>query len=310
MTLLNVDAAIPSHAWALVRLLAYMGKSIAVDEARALVSPPCLRSEDTSTRPPFDCALASLTMLGLVQVDADRQELSLADPIQVLAGIDDLETYTRILRRAVLRADHNQDLGAGNLPTGPRDLTRALAWFLAHDPMEQPIDWVAAQQLLDEKDGKDRRLVKEEVLPLFVNDTRWARFAHWASALGLAASPVIRTEGRSPLVPDCTLAVKQTVFELWPAGQRINAVEALHVMREHLPVLPGGAHSLAVGIPSPGDNAAGPSLSFTLLRGHDEKWLRLDHDDDARKILLLHDPERPGSPRPVSDITILEPIDG
>ncbi|MGW2326483.1 protein DpdG [Streptomyces sp. NPDC001700] len=310
MTLLNVDAAIPSQTWALVRLLTYWGKSIAVEEARALLSPPSLRTEDTSTRPPFECAVASLQALELAQVDAGQQELSLTGPARDLASSDDLETYTRILRRAVLKAGYNTDLGADNDAAGPKDLTRALAWFLMHDPMERPIDWVAAQQLLDQEDGKDRKLLKEEVLPLFANDTRWPRFGYWATALGLAAAPVFRTDGRGPLVPDCTRALRQSVLELWQPDQRVNAVEALQMLREHLPVLPGGAHSLAVGIPSPGDSVAGTALSFALLRGHDEKWLRLDHNDDARKILLLHDPERPGSPRPISDITILEPIDG
>ncbi|MFB6698023.1 protein DpdG [Streptomyces rubiginosohelvolus] len=310
MTLLNVDAAIPSQTWALVRLLAFWGKSIAVEEARALLSPPSLRSEDTSTRPPFECAVASLQALELVQVDAGQQELSLTGPTRDLASSDDLEAYTRILRRAVLMADYNKDLGADNDATGSKDLTRALAWFLMHDPMERPIDWVAAQQLLDQEDGKDRKLLKGEVLPLFANDTRWLRFGYWATALGLAAAPLLRTDGRGPLVPDCTLALSQSVLELWQPNQLVNAVEALQMLREHLPVLPGGGHSLAVGVPSPGDSVAGAALSFALLRGHDEKWLRLDHNDDARNILLLHDPERPGSPRPVSDITILEPIDG
>ncbi|MGP3938258.1 protein DpdG [Streptomyces sp. 6N106] len=310
MTLLNVDAAIPSQTWALVRLLAYLGKSIPLDEARALVSPPSLRSEDTSTRPPFDCAISSLQALELVRIDDARQELSLDGQAKLLTDSEDLETYTRVLRRAVLNADYNTELGDSNDPAGPRDLTRALAWFLAHDPTEQPIHWVAAQQLLDETDGKDRRLLKAEVHPLFTNDTRWPRFGHWATFLGLAAAPVLRTDGRTPLVADCTLAVRQTTADQWHTGQRINAVAALQVLRENLPVLPGGAHSLAVGIPSPGDNVAGPALSFALLRGHDEKWIRLEHDDDARQILLLHDPERPASPRPVSDIMILEPTHG
>lgn len=310
MTLLNVDAAIPSQTWAVVRLLAYLGKSIALDEARALVSPPSLRSEDTSTKPPFDCAISSLQVLGLVHVDDDRQELSLAGPAKALARSDDLDAYTRILRHAVLEADYNKELGANNDAAGPRDLTRALAWFLMHDPMEQPIDSVAAEKLLDYKDSKDRKVLRPEVLPIFANPTRWLRFGYWAPTLGLAAAPLFRGEGRGPLVPDCTLAVKQTVLQLWQPAQRINAVEALQVLREHLPVLPGGAHSLAVGIPSPGESVAGAALSFALLRGHDEKWLHLEHDDDARKILLLHDPERPASPRPVSDITILEPTDG
>lgn len=310
MTLLNVDAAIPSQTWALVRLLAYLGKSVPLDEARALASPPSLRSEETSTKSPFDCAISSLQTLELVHVDDDRQELSLVRHARLLTDSDDLETYTDILRRAVLEAGFNTGLGESNDGTGPRDLTRALAWLLAHDPMEQPIHWVTAQQLLDERDGKDHKLLKAEVHPLFANDIRWSRFGYWATALGLAAAPVLRTDGRTPLVADCTPAVKQTVAELWPAEQRVNAVEALQALRESLPVLPGGAHSLAVGIPSPGDNVAGPALSFALLRGHDEKWIRLEHDDDARQILLLHDPERPASPRPVSDIMILESTHG
>ncbi|MEU1477355.1 protein DpdG [Streptomyces sp. NPDC005760] len=310
MTLLNVDAAIPSQTWALVRLLTYLGKSISLEDARALLSPPPLRAEETTTRPPFDCAVSSLLTLGLVQVDDERKELSLAGRATTLTSSDDVETYTALLRHAVLEADRNSELGADNDAAGPRDLTRALAWFLVHDPMERPVDWVAAQRLLDEKDGKDRGLLRPEVLPLFANATRWTRFNYWAPALGLAAAPLFRTEGSGPLVPDCTVAVKQTVAELWQEEQRINAVEALQVLREHLPVLPGGAHSLALGIPSPGENVAGAALSFALLRGHEEKWLRLEHDDDARHILHMYDPDRPASPRTISDITILEATNG
>ena len=55
----------------------------------------------------------------------------------------------------------------------------------------------------------------------------------------------------------------------------MNAVEALRALRDALPVLPGGAYSAAVGVTSPGDNVAGPALSFALLRGDDEAWLKL-----------------------------------
>ncbi|MCQ8774869.1 protein DpdG [Streptomyces telluris] len=309
MTLLNVDAALPSQTWAVVRLLAYLGKSIAVNEARALVSPPSLQPEDSKSRPPFENAISSLSDLGLVHIDGESQELSLAGPARELTSSSDLDAYTSILRRAVLDADRNINLGADNDLSGPRDLTRALAWLLSLDPMDQPVDWVTAQKLLDKDIEKDR-VLRPEVHPIFANETRWLRLGHWAPALGLAAAPLIRSEGRSPLVSDCTAAIKQTVNELWQITQRVNAVEALRTLRESLPVLPGGAHSLAIGVTDPGENVAGPALSFALLRGHDEKWIRLEHDDDARKILLVHDPERPASPRPVSDITILEAIRG
>ncbi|MEV8095184.1 protein DpdG [Kitasatospora sp. NPDC085879] len=306
MTLLNVEAGLPSQVWAVVRLLTHLGQRVAVDEARALLSPPTLRMEESKSRPPFDAAVGSLLMLGLLREDNDLGGLALTGGAAALADGEDLAAYTAVLRSAVLDEERNSNLGADDSMTGPRDLTRALAWLLIHDPMEPAINWANAQELLDSTDGEDRKIIRQEVLPLFPNPTRWTRLTHWAPALGFAAAPLLRAEGSGPLVPDCTVAVRQTVSALWPAGERVNAVEALRTLRERLPVLPGGAHSLALGFPSPGENVAGSALSFALLRGHEEKWLRLEHDDDARHILHLHDPDRPTSPRSVSDITILE----
>jgi hypothetical protein len=62
---------------------------------------------------------------------------------------------------------------------------------------------------------------------------------------------------------------------------------------------------MAVGLASAGDTVAGPALSFALLRGEDEKWLRLYREADARRYLSIHDPESK-SPRTCSAIVLQE----
>ena len=309
MTLLNVDAAVPSQTWALVRLLLSLKKNVPLDDAEAFLCPPSLVPANKSSSA-FRSALSTLRNLGLVHVDQARNQLSLAGRATSLDSCDDLAAYTTVLRHAVFDADLNTDLGVDDSFVGPRDLTRALAWFLMHDPAEPAIDGAEAVRLIDAEDGKDRSSLKPEVLPLFPNSTRWNRLNHWAPFLGLATPSVIRRDGSGSMVPDCTTAVRQTVFELWHVGHRVNAVEALRALRSALPVLPGGAHSLAIGIASPGEDVAGPALSFALLRGDDEGWLRLEHDDDAPRPLLIDDADRPASRRTVSNITILEAAHG
>lgn len=302
MTLLNVGAALPSQAWAVVRLLACLEKAPPLEEARALLSPPSIRGEKTQDKPPFDKALSTLEELGLIRIEGEEQHLSLAGLAVTLDG-QDVSAFGSVLRRAILDPAKNTSLGDSPDQTGPRDLTRALAWLLTFDPTD-PMDWFRAQ-------NEQREALRPEAGPVFSNHTRWLRFNYWAPSLGLAGAPLFQIEegNANRLVPDCAVAVRQTLAELQQTDVRINAVELLRTLREQLPVLPGGAHSRAVGLRSPGDTAAGAALSFALLRGEDEKWLRLEHDDDAQHVLQVHDPDR-SSARPVSAITILEAVNG
>ncbi|MFF9644195.1 protein DpdG [Kitasatospora aureofaciens] len=298
MALINVEGSLPSPMWAVVRFLSFMKKPVPVDQCRALLSPSSLSSDDGATDRTFDLAVSTLRGLGLVSVEEGNGDLRLADVLRDL-GQEDLDAYTRLLRDAVLAPDRNTGLADSGDQSGPRDLTRALAWFLSLDPMDPPVNWESAQ--LQQQDA-----LKPEVGSPFSNDIRWQRFGYWAPALGLAARPLIPSGGSSPLTPDCTLAVRQAMFERWQPGMHINAVETLRALRGALPVLPGGGYSQALGITSPGETAAGTALSFALLRGEDEGWIRFESNADARRVLSLHDPERPLSPRYVSDITILE----
>ncbi|MFH9662317.1 protein DpdG [Streptomyces sp. NPDC017248] len=302
MTLLNVSAALPSQAWAVVRLLAYLEEAVPLEEARSLLSPPSIRGEKTQDKPPFDKAISTLEELGLIRAEGGDQQLSLAGPATSLDG-QDVSAFAGVLRHAALDPARNTSLGDSPDQTGPRDLTRALAWLLTFDPTV-PMDWRRVQ-------NEQRDALRPEAGPVFSNPTRWLRFNYWAPTLGLAAAPLFQIEdgNANRLVPDCTIAVRQTLAELQQIDVRMNAVEVLRILRERIPVLPGGAHSRAVGLRSPGDTEAGAALSFALLRGEDEKWLRLEHEDDAQHVLQVHDPDR-SSARPVSAITILEAVNG
>ncbi|MFE4869463.1 protein DpdG [Streptomyces sp. NPDC056682] len=298
MALINVGASRPDPMWAVVRLLTHSKNPVSLSSARALLSPPTLASGDKDATEMFNKAIKTLRELGLLHIHESTGDLALAGAAAVLDGRD-WDAFSAALRTAVLAPERNNDLGDNGEQKGSRDLTRALAWFLTLDPMEAPVAWEQAQKL--RKDA-----FKPEVGHAIVNAERWQPFGDWAPALGLAARPLISEGGSSPLTPDCTAAVRYIVQSLWEPGQQINAVSAVRSIREHLPVLPGGEYSRSLHLDNPGDRVAGAALSFALLRGNDEKWLRLELDSDASLVLQVADPEQPSSPRYVSDITMQE----
>jgi len=293
MTLINVEASRPSPLWALVRLLAFHGRPIRVEQAKALLSPACLGPDESKM---FERAVDTLIMLGML-TQADDGRLSLDGAARSIDR-EDFDSFAAVLRDRVLAPELNTDIGANESQVGPKDLTRALAWFLTLDPTSTALNWAGVQQW-------QIGALKAEVGPAIVNPERWPSFVDWSTALGMSA-PALLDNDR--LTPDCTGAVRQVVRSSWKPGETVGAVEAVHALREALPVLPGGMYSIAVGVTSPGDAAAGPALSFALLRGEDEDWLRLQRDADARHYLNIHDPESK-FPRPYSSILILEGSD-
>jgi hypothetical protein len=291
MTLINVDASRPSPMWAVIRYLVFVGRPVGLEQARASLSPPSLDPADSTM---FDLAIGTLEMLGMV-ARTDDGRLMLDGATRSIDS-EDLGAFTAVLRERALAPELNVGIGCEYSTVGARDLTLALSWFLSHDPAETAMNW-------DEAEQRQQEGLRPEVGPTFVNRTRWPWFVDWASAVGLAAPALLDSDR---LTPDCTAAVRQAVRAAWKPGDTVNAVEALNVLRTTLPVLPGGAYSTAVGIVSPGDSVAGPALSFALLRGDDERWLRLQRDADARQFLSVHNPEQPTFPRAYSSIVISE----
>ena len=288
MTLLNVEASRPSPMWALVRFLAATGRPVSADRAQALLSPPCLGTDSKA----FGQAVSTLEMLGMLTQASDG--LLRLDTATSSIGPDDLASYTALLRDRVFAPGLNDGLGETTGHVGARDLTRALSWFASLDPASVALNWADTEQ-------QQLLALKPEAGPALTNKERWPAFNDWAPALGLA-EPALLDNDR--LTPDCTVAVRQTMQATWKTGDNVNAVEALHALRDALPVLPGGAYSTAVGVASPGDNVAGPALSFALLRCADESYIELQMPPDARQVISIYDSGQPSFPRSCSSILI------
>ena len=198
-----------------------------------------------------------------------------------------------MLRRAALDPARNAGLAETDDLGGAKDLVRALAWFLAQDPATS-LDWVAAASL---QDGA----FPGHLPPPFANSARWDYFVYWAPALGFAASSLLNEGLSTRLVPDCTVAVRETVLSLWDKGQSVSPSEAVNHIVEALPVLPGGAYSRSLGLTVP-DGAVSSSLSNALLTGHEVGWITLDQQSDAGDVIFLTDAG--GTRTGVSNLTI------
>ena len=179
---------------------------------------------------------------------------------------------------------------------GPKDLVRAIAWFLTQDPFT-PYNWAAVAQFQRDAFGPG------QALPLR-NEYRWDRFGYWAPALGFAARPLAHVEGRSPLLPDCTVAVRDTAWSLWNEGATVSAGEFVAQIVEALPVLPGGSYSRRLGLATPPGDRVSLALSNALLAGEEEGWLLLSNTSDATTIFLLNG----SGVREVESFTIKEEV--
>nr|WP_282097618.1 protein DpdG [Saccharomonospora xinjiangensis] len=278
----------------MLRLLAYMRKPIDEEQVRALVCPPGIDGEKVA-----DSSLSTLVSLGLVS----RGDGALTLAVEVKPQPD---SVIDVLRKAILAPENNGGVGEDASQSGPRDLVRALCWYCTIDPTTEALGWSEVQR-------RQANAIRAELGAPIINDTRWNPFCSWASVLGFCTPALTSATGGSTaarLTSDCTTAVRRTMLSHWKAGESVEPEVVLRELRRALPVLPGGSYSLAVGLESPGTNHAGPALSFALLRGHDEKWLRLEQDDDAPSLLHLHDPDQPDYPRTFSSVTVLEETRG
>lgn len=295
--LLSDNSPLPGHVWAVVRLLIAQGGSIGVDEARCLLSPPSLGAEATAA-PPFDIAVRSLAELGLAT--QGEGQITLAESAHAL-NVDDVSAFTEWLRRAVLATENNDGLGVDDRQGGPRDLTQALAWFLSLDPLGGALRW-KGEEGVEQRQGKALR--PELGLPLR-NEFRWGRFVQWAPALGFAGRPVFTGDDRAQgLAPDCTAAVRRTVLNLWDQGESVEAVSAVARIRAALPVLPGGTFAESLGL-SVHEGRLDAALSFALLGGDEQGWIKLERRADAARAVQVADPALASGSRRVTHLVIL-----
>jgi hypothetical protein len=292
MALLNPPGILPTAMWAVTRLIAD-GRPMNIKQAEALLSPTPLRGGGDGTD--VKETVRALREIGLLRPERDGI-LQLTRPLAPAAA-DDFAAFAAELRAAALAPDLNTGIGDNDEQRGPRDLTRALVWFLTLDPLGEPLAHPDVER------RQKGALPKQVGLP-FRNNTRWNSFTYWGPALGLVNQPLLATGGPRRLIPDPTGAVRQIVLSLWRAGDRPGVRSFVERLLGELPVLPGGAYARALGVvhdPERLDSAT----SFALLCGHHQKWIRLEYAADAADSLLVVDPDAPGRTRVVTDITIL-----
>lgn len=288
MALIN-DASFPSYMWAVTRLLLTCGGTADEAFAKLLLTPPSLPGGEKNNE--YEVAARTLADLGFVTRSEGTVELT---PSVRALSIDDVTGFNAQLRTAVLDPVRNEGLATNPDLGGPKDLVRALSWFLLQD-VNTPLGWTEIEQ------RQVHAFQPPLPLPFADNSSRWSRFVFWAPALGLAAAPLQEEGNAARLVPDCMVAVRETVLSLWKEGQSVRPSEAHARILAELPVLPGGTYSRSLGLPPP-DGAASPSLSNALLAGDQAGWITLDRRSDAADILFLLDVD--GARVGVSSITI------
>lgn len=291
MAFLNVDRALPPQLWALVRLLSAR-QSLTDSQAKAFMSPDSL-SAGMKTGSPFQPTVRTLLELDLVAQD-ESGRLSLRYPMSSLAE------FQHRLREALFSPARNTDLESDPI-TGNRDMTIVLSYFLSFDPLDSPV----TRAQIDEKIVGNFSVEHKNPTP---SNVRWTRFVHWAPMLGLGAAPLMPTSDSGVLTPDCTKAVRQVLASFDVAGKTIPAVDLVRRIREAVPVLPGGTYSIRLDTPAPGEQVVDPALSFALLRGNYEGWLRLERFADSVSSVTVADRGQPN--RRVSDIVVSEGING
>jgi hypothetical protein len=291
MALLNPPGILPTAMWAVARLVAD-GRPMHLEQAEAVLSPASLRGGDDGTS--VKETVRALREIGLLRPESDGV-LQLAHPLAPAAA-DDFAAFAAELRTAALAPELNTGIGDNDEQRGPRDLTRALVWFLTLNPLGEPL------ALRDVEQQQQGALPERVGLP-FRNNTRWNSFTYWGPALGLVNQPLLATGGPRRLLPDATGAVRQVVLSAWRAGDRLRVRLFVERLLDELPVLPGGAYSRALGVAHDPERLD-PATSFALLCGHHQEWIRLGRQADASDSVLVVDPDAPGRTRVVTDITI------
>ena len=289
MALINTGASLPSFMWAVVRLLLASGGAVDEESARLVLTPLSLPAGAGNDE--YDVAVKTLDELGFVTVTGGTAELT---ALARALPVDDVAGFNAQLRTAVFDPARNEDLATSPDLGGPKDLVRALCWFLTQN-VNTPVGWTEIEQL--QRDAFPPPLP----LPFADNSSRWNRFVYWGPALGLAAPPLRPEATAARLVPDCTVAVRETVLSLWKEGQSVRPREATVSLLAELPVLPGGRYSRSLALAAP-DDAVSPTLSNALLTGHQAGWITLDQKSDAADVIFLLDAD--GTRVPVSNVKI------
>ncbi|HUP86877.1 MAG TPA: protein DpdG [Acidimicrobiales bacterium] len=302
MALLNPPQILPNVAVVLFRALRSADNyELTREDLERTVAPAALpRGEGAATGPGskgLDDTLNACVVIKMFEREGESVRLhpELPDDVRDRRREPDLR---RLIRRLVLREELN--FGLWDSTEGARDLTRALAWYLAQDPLRAPGAW-------NEPHGVD--IVQERQFGagerVFSNDTRWGAFDRWASFLGFGVH--IPRDNKNVLLPDPTGAVRDVLTEVLTATRQ-EVAPVVEELGRRIPVLDSGTYRREVedrmrpdAVIASADSIS-PSLTHALLRLRDERALVLEDLADAPMKMRL--PEGYGPERTITHLSL------
>jgi hypothetical protein len=303
MPILNPPQILPAVARVLFRALqAADGFALPRVELAKSVAPATLpRGTDS---PPgdgskgFDDTLTACVTIGLFDREGEMIGLHPELPGYARDRRQRDHRFRPLVRDLILRDALNY--GLWDSTEGARDLTRALAWYLAQDPLQPPASW-------NEPGGVDvaqeRQFTSGE--RIFSNDTRWFAFDRWATFLGFGRS--LPRAGKTVLVPDPTEVIRDAVPSVLTT-QRLEIGVVIEELGYRIPVLDGGTYRRDVEARMKpeavlsGDDLISPSFAHALLRLRDERIIMLEDLPDASLKVRL--PEHFGPERTVTHASL------
>lgn len=309
MALLNPPQILPAVARVLFRALqAADGFGLPRAELARSVAPSTLpRGEGTATgdgSKGFDDTLTACLTIGLFDRDGDMIRLHFELPDHARDRRQRDHHFRAMVRDLVLREALNY--GLWDSSEEARDLTRALAWYLAQNPLRPPAPW-------NEPNGVD--VAQERQFGagerVFSNDTRWGAFDRWATFLGFGHH--LPRDAKTVLIPDPTEVIRH-VLPTVLTEQRVEISKVIEELGHRIPVLDGGTYRRQVeermrpeAVQSGGELLS-PSLAHALLRLRDERFIVLEDLADAPLKVRL--PERFGPERTITHASLASPAGG
>jgi hypothetical protein len=217
--------------------------------------------------------------LGLFQESDGGEQVTLTEaPAHALKTEADVILATRnAARRTALSQSNNTDLWAKE---GARaaDLSRSLAWILAQDVYRLEFRDVNALEL---------KQIADAELRLMQNATRITGLRYWGHFLGFLRQP-----GGGDIDP--TLAIREVLSECLAPGEGLPATEFIQRLSTALPVLDGGAYSVAVlkhlersALPAMQPGQLSHALSRAMIGLLFDRTLRFDDRSDVGSAITL-----------------------
>lgn len=281
MSLLSNPYPTPSRVRGVFR---YLLRSPEHRESRltleSLMSPPSMRGKGGMIQGTIDESIK----LGLLTEASESVAINPALPEESKSP----DTGDLHLPSTISGLIFNDDNGANH------DLAQAITWYMAQDVYEAPGNWSEVQDRLASQMGGER---------FGLNNTRYTQFEDWVCYLGFAWSHKVKDSQRGTLVPDPTKYLKSHLGRLLKINRREPLGKFLQKLAKLCPAFESGSlrDKLEETFGRREPRHLSTVTAFSLLRLHDEGYLKLSMEADAEAYVL---PDGT-TPKRLSHITLL-----